>query len=101
MARLIGFIVIFALFLTFIVLNLGIEYRSDVHLGFYKFTEIPIFITVFISMFLGMLFSFPFVASLLKKKNGSQKTTKPDSKSKKKQEMIEEIPGENGPYGIN
>ena len=57
MRRLIIFIVIFALFLAFIVLNL--EHRSDISLGLKRFYDIPVFLTVFFSFVLGMLFSIP------------------------------------------
>ena len=57
MRRLIIFIVIFALFLAFIVLNL--EHRSDISLGLKRFNDIPVFLIVFFSFVLGMLFSIP------------------------------------------
>ena len=56
--RLIGIIVIFAFLLGFIGLNL--DNTCDLSLGFKVFTGIPVYITVFVSFMLGLLFSLPF-----------------------------------------
>ena len=77
MHRLVSFIVIFALFLAFIVFNLGAENRSNVSIIFYEFKDIPIFLTVFFSFVLGMFFSIPLF--LLK----SRKKPKEEVKNKK------------------
>ena len=92
MARLIGFFLIFALFLAFIVLNL--DNKCTVHFGFHTFENVPIYISAFISILLGMVISIPFMASYKKKKDSA----KPP---KIKTGDTDEIPGENGPYGIN
>jgi len=63
--RLILCVVIFAVFLAFITVNL--DYRCDVNVGFAKFEGVPIFLTVFISFFLGFVCAMPLV--LLRKKN--------------------------------
>jgi len=55
--RLILSIVIFAVFLTFITFNL--DNRCDVNLGFAKFTNVPVFITIFSSFVLGLLCGLP------------------------------------------
>jgi len=67
MWRLIGFIVIFAVFLAFIVFNL--ENKSDVSFGFYSFQDIPVFLTAFTSFVVGMIFAVPFILSFRKKRN--------------------------------
>ena len=55
--RLIVSIVIFAVFLAFITLNL--DNRCDVNLGFAKFSNVPVFITIFSSFVLGLLCALP------------------------------------------
>ena len=61
MARLIVFIVIFAVFLGFIVLNLN--HKCDISFGFKTFEEVPIFISIFVSFVIGMLVAIPMVFS--------------------------------------
>jgi len=60
--RLILSIVIFAIFLTFITFNL--DNRCDVNLGFAKFSNVPVFITIFSSFVLGLLCGLPIVYRL-------------------------------------
>jgi uncharacterized integral membrane protein len=57
MISFIFFILVFAIFLCFIVFNLG--NASDVSLGFTSFSDIPVFVTALFSFALGMLFTFP------------------------------------------
>ena len=99
MIRLIGIFLTFALFLVFIMLNL--DNKSNVHLGFYVFNDAPVYITVFFSIFIGMLISLPLFAMLTKRKNKPQPEKKPEKKNKTIPDLPEEIIGENGPYGIN
>ena len=77
MIRLIAFIFIFAIFIIFIVLNLG--NKSDVSFGFKTFNDIPVFITAFSSFVLGMLFTLPFVFFWRKEKKKSSRDSSPDS----------------------
>jgi len=63
--RLILFIIIFAVFLAFITINL--DNRCNINIGFAKFEEVPIFLTVFISFFLGLICSTPLFLHLRKK----------------------------------
>jgi hypothetical protein len=63
--RLIAFIIIFAVFMAFTMLN--IENRCDITFGFSKFTEVPVFFTVFISFFLGFISAVPFILNFNKK----------------------------------
>ena len=97
MARLVSFFVVFAIFLTFIVLNL--ENKCNVHLGFYVFNDVPIYITSFFSIFFGMIISIPLFSFLRRKKDND--IIKPSKKSKSSADSNDVIPGENGPYGIN
>ena len=111
MVHLIGFILFFAIFLVFIVLNL--ENVSDVHIGFKTFENAPVYITAFISFLLGMLCAVPIIATVRKKKKarsgdliGPGTGTETDAKTgrlgkKKKPSANDQIPGENGPYGID
>ena len=66
MTQLLGFLIFFAIFLVFIVMNL--ENLSDVNIGFVVFKNTPVYITAFISFFLGMLCAIPFFAVIKKKK---------------------------------
>jgi len=76
MIRLIAFIVIFAFFLAFIVLNL--DNRCDISVGFRIFKDIPVFLSALFSFVLGMLFTIPLVFSLRKlrkKSSGPESST--------------------------
>ena len=59
--RLIQFIVLFAIFLLFAIFNL--ENRCDISFGFVKFSDVPVFITAFLSLMVGMLCALPFIIS--------------------------------------
>jgi hypothetical protein len=61
MIRLLFFILFFAVFLGFMIFNLG--NKCDVSIGFRTFTDIPVFLTAFFSFALGMLFTIPLVFS--------------------------------------
>jgi len=59
--RLIEFIVIFAILFLFIIFNLGDKYKCDINFGFKSYPDVPVFITVFSSFFIGMLCTLPFI----------------------------------------
>ena len=59
--RLIQFIVLFAVFLVFTMLNLNEENRCVVNFGFANTGDIPVFIPIFFSFMIGMLCMLPFV----------------------------------------
>ena len=102
MIRLIGIFLGFALFLIFIMLNL--DNRSNIHLGFVVFDDVPVYITAFFSIFIGMIVSIPMYAVFIKRKHTPEKNIKPGKKDKnipKHPEFFDEIPRENGPYGID
>jgi uncharacterized membrane protein YciS (DUF1049 family) len=100
MIRLIGFLLFFAIFLVFIGMNL--DNKCDISFGFYTFAEAPVYITAFVSFFIGILCSVPLIAFIRRKK--SPPLDSQDSKKKNKKSTattIDQIPGENGPYGID
>jgi uncharacterized integral membrane protein len=67
--RLILFIVIFAIFLTFITINLDNRYRCDINFGFTALNDVPVFLTVFISFFAGFFCALPLIFRTGKKNN--------------------------------
>ena len=90
MRRIIVFIIIFALFLAFIVVNLDAEHRSNVSIIFHTFEDVPVFLSVFFAFVLGMFFSIPLFLYKNRKKstdNAPVKTKKP-KKSAQKQDRI-------------
>jgi uncharacterized integral membrane protein len=100
--RLIGFILLFAFFLVFIGFNL--ENRCDISFGFFKLSQVPVYLAVFSSFVLGMLWAVPYVISLRFKRKPGQNAVKDKKKQgqKKGQAPEEELlPGSGGPYGID
>jgi uncharacterized integral membrane protein len=104
MVRLIGFILIFVVFLTFIILNLN--NKCDISFGFKTVKDLPVFITAFSSFVLGMLFAAPFVITLgRRKRSGPQKETKAPKPKKGTDTSLgpdaggglEDLPGANSP----
>jgi len=82
--RLIFFILIFGILLTFIMLNLGEDSRCYINFGFAKTKEpVPVFLTIFISFFLGLLCALPL--SLLNK-DRREKSLKSEKNTKEKTE---------------
>jgi hypothetical protein len=57
--RLIGFVLFGAVFLCFIGFNL--ENRCDVSIGFYEFSQVPVFLTALCSFVLGLFLALPLV----------------------------------------
>jgi uncharacterized integral membrane protein len=114
--RLIGFIVLFAIFLTFIGFNL--ENRCDISFGFREFPQVPVYLTTFASFVFGMLITIPFAITFrikkrqkaAKSKDSTQNKTDssnmidapqaaPKKLSKKEKEALAEINPSD--YGIN
>jgi uncharacterized integral membrane protein len=60
--RLIGFIILFGIFLVFIGLNL--ENRCDISFGLGTIEGVPIYLTVFSAFVLGLLCTIPLMVSL-------------------------------------
>jgi hypothetical protein len=80
MVRLIGFILVFVVFLAFIVLNLN--NKCDISFGFQKVSDVPVFITAFASFVLGMLVTAPFVILGRRKRSGPPDEGKPPKPGK-------------------
>ena len=106
MIRLIVFIVIFAVFLAFIVLNL--ENKCDLSLGFVVLKDIPVFLSSLSSFILGMLITIPLMLFRRKKKQKPLPAPyAPPDKEKtyiEKTEVLtapEKINKEDSPYGID
>jgi uncharacterized integral membrane protein len=66
MISFIFFILVFAVFLCFIIFNLG--NTCDVSLGFRTFHDIPVFVTALFSYALGMLFVLPLIFTVGRKR---------------------------------
>ncbi|AEF80450.1 hypothetical protein [Leadbettera azotonutricia] len=102
MRRLIGFILIFALFLAFIVLNL--DNKCDVSFGFQTAKDLPVFITAFVAFFFGMLCAVPFIIGLKKSRPRVEEPIKPHKGARffgRKGKSHAAVEGENDPYGID
>ena len=109
--RLIGFILVFGVFLVFVAFNLG--NTCDINFGFTSFKNVPVFFTVFSSFILGMFCSLPFMFGIRsKKKNKAGDGDDPAGKKTKKRwgkkkEQEPEVPpvdssfSDGGPYGVN
>jgi len=89
--RLIVSIVIFVIFLTFITFNL--DNRCDVNLGFAKFSNVPVFLTVFTSFVLGLVFALPIAYRL---KGGMRKGSLKFGKAKRADTQTGHTSGDNG-----
>jgi len=63
--RLIIMIIVFAVFLVFITFNL--DNRHNISFGFTELTDVPIFITIFVSFVMGLLFSIPLFFLILRR----------------------------------
>ena len=86
MIRLILFILFFAVFLCFIVLNLN--NKSDVSLGFTSFNDVPVFLSALFSFTLGLVFSVPLALSFGKKKKPKNQPEITDGAKPKKQRLL-------------
>lgn len=74
--RLIAVFAIFAVFMAFITFNL--DNRCDINFGFAVLSDVPVFLTVFISFALGILCSIPLLLRSMKnKKEKPVKESKP------------------------
>jgi len=78
--RLVLFIVLFAVFLVFIISNLSLENKCNISFGPFTAKEVPVFLTVFISLMAGMLCMLPFIF-IRKKTSGKQDSDSSDKPS--------------------
>lgn len=74
--RLIGFILLLALFLAFIALNL--EHRTDISFGVVTIENVPVFLSLFGAFVLGVLVALPLTARA--KTRGFRRRLKKQSK---------------------
>jgi uncharacterized integral membrane protein len=72
--RLIGIVLLGAVFLCFIGFNL--ENRCDISLGFFTFSQVPVFLTALSAFILGLFLSLPLLVSFRlgnrRRKTGNQ-----------------------------
>jgi uncharacterized integral membrane protein len=113
--RLIGFILLLAVFLVFIVFNL--DNTCDVSFGFKVIPQVPVYLTALSSFVLGLLWAIPSLVFLRIKTARIRKTERveapPPKKrwGKKKNEALPELESpvpridepyrKDGPYGID
>jgi len=95
--RLIQFIIFFAIIFLFIVFNLG--NKCDISFGpteYFRIKDVPVFLTVFSSFFIGMLCTLPFIfaSKARKKAKTAQRKGLLAQASKKKGKKSEENPAE-------
>jgi hypothetical protein len=99
--RLIGFIIIFGLFLFFAAFN--VPNKSNISFGFITFQDVPVFLSVFTAFFFGMLCSLPLI--FRSKKKDAENGEKPKKRWGKKKETPETPEdssfSDGGPYGVN
>jgi uncharacterized integral membrane protein len=85
--RLVGFIILFSVFLIFILSNLGNKCDISFINPEWTLKDVPVFLTVFSSFILGMLSAIPIIISMhlkRKKVQGSQSLKPQKEKGKKK-----------------
>ena len=64
--KLIGYLVLLGIILAFVGLN--VSNTSDISLGFTKFTDVPVFLSLFAAFFLGVLVSLPIAVQTARRK---------------------------------
>ena len=87
--KLIGILTVFGVFLAFITFNL--ENKSDINFGFTVLRDIPVFLTIFFSFSLGLVFGLPYIIRARffgKPKGGKEKIMENE-----KLDEIERLPG--------
>ncbi|MDR0377543.1 MAG: hypothetical protein LBH70_07095 [Spirochaetaceae bacterium] len=81
--KFIGFVVLCAVFLVFIGFNL--ENKCDISFGFAMLSDVPVFLTAFVSFAAGLLAAVPVAISIQLRKNRKQKEeTRPAKRGRKK-----------------
>jgi uncharacterized integral membrane protein len=99
MVRLIGLILVFVIFLTFIILNL--DNKCDISFGFTEVKDLPVFITAFASFVLGMLVTAPFVIALSRRKRSGPPSEGKPPKPKKGEKNTPPGPTAGGPEDLS
>jgi uncharacterized integral membrane protein len=88
--KLLFFIVVLALVVTFVGLNVG--NTSDISFGFHSFSEVPIFISLFAAFLLGVLVTLP--ATLWSSKRGRKTPKVKEKKGKGRKKPRAELPAD-------
>ena len=83
--KLIGFLVLIGLILAFVGFNA--DNVSDISFGFHRFEEVPIFVSLFIAFFFGVLVTLPF--TLLGRSQRSKKRPKKEKKGAASENELE------------
>jgi len=81
--KLIGTVILLLIVTIFCGFNLGEAYRCDVNLLFYTFKEVPVFFTVLLSFFAGMLVMFPFTIGNARRKAELKKIEEKEKEDKR------------------
>ena len=81
--KLIGTVILLIIVTIFCGFNLGDEYRCDINLLFHTFKNVPVFFTVLISFFAGVLIMSPFTWGNAKRKAALKEA---ESKARKQRE---------------
>ncbi|MDR0475741.1 MAG: hypothetical protein LBH43_18985 [Treponema sp.] len=95
MRRLIGFILLFGLFLIFIVLNL--DNKSGISFGFKTFNEVPVYLSIFLSFAAGMIFALFIVLYNRNRKKSRQEDGNPRDENLRDGNPRDENPRELNP----
>ncbi len=72
--RLLIFFIFLGLVIAFVGIN--IDNRADISFGFYTFTEVPVYISLSIAFFSGVIVMVPFTFGFLRRKKDKNKTVK-------------------------
>jgi len=103
MIRLLGFVFVLLVVISFIMFNLG--NTSDLSLGFITFYDVPVFLSVLCAFLIGVLFAIPLSFSLGWKKRAAGKHKSKDKSPEKSpaadNTLQNEIAKENNSYGID
>ncbi|MFP4206466.1 MAG: hypothetical protein ACLFM5_03890 [Spirochaetaceae bacterium] len=76
--KLIGFLVLMGLILAFVGFNA--DHAVDVSFGFYRFEDVPIFVSLFIAFALGVLITLPLA---LRRRSPRRTSTAPPKRPKR------------------
>jgi uncharacterized integral membrane protein len=97
--RLLGLVLILAIFLAFIGLNL--DNRCVISFGFWETKEpVPVFLPIFASFVLGLLFAIPFAVSINLRRSKKNKTGTSGKAPRGKGDISLEDIVAGGPYDI-
>jgi uncharacterized integral membrane protein len=98
--RLLGLVLILAVFLAFIGLNL--DNRCVISFGLWETKNpVPVFLPIFASFVLGLLFAIPFAVSLSVRRSKKSKSPKPGKAPHDKGASSPEDSSIGGPYDID